>query len=81
MKSLILGVSGGIYLSFSINLVHLKNKIAYNKQHQNRQGCPDVEFIDRSKEYRSNASYGIIHTHCMVWVMLIIEDLYCDCEM
>ena len=67
-----------IYLSsFALDLPP-KLSMTYNKQHQNRQ---DVEFIDRSKEYRSNASYGLIHTHCMVWVMLIIEDLYCDCEM
>jgi hypothetical protein len=64
MKSLILGVSGGIYLSFSIN-VGASEKINCIQQ-TTPEGCPNVEFIDRSKEYRSNASYGLFHTHCMV---------------
>jgi hypothetical protein len=42
-----------------------------------RQRCPDVTFIDRSKEYCSTAGCGPLHTYFRVWDMLFIED-YCD---
>lgn len=38
------------------------------------QKCPDVAFIEWSKEDHSTADQRLIYTHFRVWVMHIIED-------
>jgi len=37
------------------------------------QRCPNVVFIDRSKEYRSTAGYGPCHPYFSILVIFIIE--------
>ena len=56
--------------------LHMANEIIFTNDIK-RQRCPDVTFIDRSKEYCSTAGCGPLHTYFRVWDMLFIED-YCD---
>jgi hypothetical protein len=48
MTNLILGVSDSIYLLFSINFTASGIKNCIRQTIQERQSCPDVEFIDTS---------------------------------
>jgi hypothetical protein len=47
----------------------------YNKITPVRQRCIDVVFIDevKSTAYGSTSGCGLIHTHVMVWVILIVN--------
>ena len=68
----VLGVS---HLCFVFLLItpHMGNEIIFTNDIK-RQRCPDVAFIDRSKEYCSIAGCGPLHTYFKVWDMLFIED-------
>ena len=62
-------------LVFFLKALHLEITF-YNKITPVRQRCIDVVFIDevKSTAYGSTSGCGLIHTHVMVWVILIVKD-------